>query len=68
MSEILESKEFIIYELLKENESLQERLKSNKQKIKELLQDDFKAEAEKIKDLDIFEEAEKEKENKEVSA
>ena len=52
------SKEQEVYSLLKENESLKERLKSNKQKIQELLFSDFESEKEKI--CNIFDLDEKE--------
>jgi hypothetical protein len=52
------SKEQEVYALLKENESLKERLKSNRQKIQELLFSDFESEKEKI--CNIFDLEEKE--------
>jgi hypothetical protein len=47
------NKEEEVFILLKENESLKERLKTNRQKIQELLNSDFEAEKEKV--LSIFE-------------
>ena len=46
------SKEQEVFNLLKENNSLNERIKENKQKVKQLLNIDFEAEKEKV--LNIF--------------